>query len=335
MILIRGIKGDNFARKIENGLVGCRDVFSSLLDPPETGYEYSNYYEKNLVKALSYFGSDNPGTLHDPDFLYSLFIDPFIPHIYLTYFHILNEQSIEWLNKFDDDYSFIAINVKIDRNTGTAIGDKYFGAKMAYINDIRYVDQRENNLFRAACMCSFEKLFTNKLEMNLPLKIYNTLFFPLLCREQDKKFTDIENEFRFFTFDCPKPKENGWTQIAKNITLRGESGCVYYGTLCAGENTHFKSDLRILNKSTKTLREILLEEKGKVTLDSTFKDIDIRDISDSYKYIGGKKDCLNYIRQTLKNPPPDIYVNRTILKSYPLRNSENLLFLPGYCDVLY
>ena len=40
MILIRGIKGGQYARKIKKGIVDCRDVFS-------------DYYEKNFVKAAA------------------------------------------------------------------------------------------------------------------------------------------------------------------------------------------------------------------------------------------------------------------------------------------
>ena len=72
MILIRGIKGETYARKIENGIVDCRDILSSLLDPPVTGYEYSDYYEKNLFKALSSFSCKGFAELHGPSFLYSL-----------------------------------------------------------------------------------------------------------------------------------------------------------------------------------------------------------------------------------------------------------------------
>ena len=41
MILIRGIKGEQYARKIKKGIVDCRDVLSTLLEPPVTGYEFS------------------------------------------------------------------------------------------------------------------------------------------------------------------------------------------------------------------------------------------------------------------------------------------------------
>ena len=102
MILIRGIKGEAYARKIEEGIVDCRDVLSALLYPPQTGYEYSDYYEKNLVRALAYLTGRQYPDLHDSEFLYSILIDYYIPHIYVTYFHILNSRSLEWLDKFED-----------------------------------------------------------------------------------------------------------------------------------------------------------------------------------------------------------------------------------------
>ena len=119
MILIRGIKNEAYARKIQRGIVDCRDILSALLKPPITGYAFSDYYEKNLVKALlQVFPVDD---FHTPQVLYSILNDYFIPHIYLTYFHILNENSLEWLNNFDDEYYFIALNVKIDKITQAAM----------------------------------------------------------------------------------------------------------------------------------------------------------------------------------------------------------------------
>lgn len=40
MILIRGIKGEQYARKIKKGIVDCRDVLSTLLKPPVTGMSF-------------------------------------------------------------------------------------------------------------------------------------------------------------------------------------------------------------------------------------------------------------------------------------------------------
>lgn len=69
MILIRGIRGEFYAQKIEKGIVDCRDILSALLQPPVTGYEYSDYYEKNLVKALTYFTNEDVRNLRNPQFL--------------------------------------------------------------------------------------------------------------------------------------------------------------------------------------------------------------------------------------------------------------------------
>lgn len=335
MILIRGIKGETYARKIEKGIVDCRDVLSALLHPPVTGYEFSDYYEKNLVKALTYLSNKDVKDIQNPRFLYSILIDYYIPHIYLTYFHVLNERSLEWLDKFDDDYQFIAVNVKIDRITRTAIGNEFFGSKMSYVDSIRQLRQDGTNNFYAACMCSLENLFSNKEDMVMSLQIYNTLSFALLCREQDEKFTDIENEFRIIAYDCPKVHNGLMKQIPRETTIIGETGIKYEGVLNAGIDTVFKSNLRISNNPNKLLSDILIEEKGMVTLDSRFKSINICDVSDDYKYLGGKIECAKYIKEMLKCKPRDIYVNRTIYKKYKLDDIPDAVFVPGFQKVEY
>lgn len=335
MILIRGIKGEEYARKIEKGIVDCRDVLSTLLHPPVTGYEYSDYYEKNLVKALTYFTNGDSENFHDPKFIYSILIDYYIPHIYLTYFHILNERSLKWLNKFDDDYQFIALNVKIDRITQTAIGNEFFGAKMSYVDSICQLSQNGTNGFYAACMCSLENLFANKRDMITSLQIYNTLSFPLLCREQDEKFTDIENEFRIIAYDCPRIQDGLLKQIPRKVTILGKTGTEYEGVLNAGIDPVLKSNLSVLANPNKLLSEILIEEQGMITLNSCFKSINICDISENYIYVGGKMDCEKYIKRMIECKPKDIYVNRTVRKEYKKSDISDAVFMSGYQKVEY
>ena len=335
MILIRGIKGESYARKIENGIVDCRDILSALLHTPVTGYAYSDYYEKNLVKALTYLKNKDVESFHDPKFLQSILIDFYIPHIYLTYFHILNERSLEWLNKFDDDYKFIAVNVKIDRITRTAIGNEFFGAKMSYVDSIKQLSQDGTKGFYTACMCSLENLFADKSEMVMSLPIYNTLSFALLCREQDEKFTDIENEFRIIAYDCPRIQNGIMKQIPRTVKLFGKNGIEYSGMLNAGRDSILKSNLCVLNNQEKLLSEILIQEQGAITIDSQFKPINIRDISDDYRYLGGKVDCAEYIKKMLKCKPKDVYVDRTVLKKYKISDIADAVFAPGYEKVEY
>ena len=335
MILIRGIKGETYARKIEKGIVDCRDLLSALLFPPVTGYEYSDYFEKNLVKALTYLTGKDDKDFRNPQFLYSILIDHYIPHIYLTYFHILNDHSLEWLDSFDDDYTFIAIDVKIDRITQAAIGNEFFGAKMAYVDSIRQLRQDGTSRFYAACMCSIEDLFTDKRDMIMPLRIYNTLSFALLCREQDDRFTDIENEFRIIAYDCPRIQNGRLQQVQRMATISGASGFSYKGVLTAGIDSVFKSIPYVLNNPNKLLSELLFEEQGKVTLDSKFKSINVRHIADKYIYLGKKTDCAKYIKETIKNKPKDIYVDRTVRKEYKMGDIPDAVFLPGYQEVEY
>lgn len=334
MILIRGIKGEEYARKIERGIVDCRDVLSTLLHPPVTGYEYSDYYEKNLVKALTYLSSKNE-ELHNPRFLYSILIDYYIPHIYLTYFHVLNEHSLEWLEKFDDDYQFIALNVKIDRVTKTAIGNEFFGSKMSYVDSIKQLRQDGYSSFYAACMYSLKDLFTDKRDMIPSLQLYNTLSFALLCREQDEKFTDIENEFRIIAYDCPRIQNGLMQQIPREVTILGKTGIEYKGVLNAGEDSILKSEICLLKNPNKLLSDILFEENGMVTLNSRFKSINICDISDDYRYLGGKTECVKFIKEMSKCKPKDIYVNRTIRKKYKLSDVPDAVFVPGFHKVEY
>lgn len=335
MILIRGIKGESYARRIEKGIVDCRDVLSALLQPPVTGYEYSDYYEKNLVKALTYFTNEDVKNLHNPKFLHSILLDYYIPHIYLTYFHILNERSLEWLDKFDDDYQFITLNIKIDKITKTVIGNEFFGTKMSYVDSIRELSQDGTNSFYAACMCSIENLFTDKKDMLMSLQLYNTLAFALLCREQNEKFTDIENEFRIIAYDCPRIQNGMMKQIPREVKIFGETGIEYKGELNAGIDPVLKSNLYALSNPNKLLSDILNEEQGMVTLDSRFKSINICDISEDYKYLGGKMECAKYIKKMLKCKPKDIYVNRTILKEHKMSDISEVAFMPSYQKVEY
>ena len=335
MILIRGMRGEAYARKIEKGIVDCRDILSALLVPPKTGYAFSDYYEKNLVKALSYHSPLKSTDLHDPGFLYSLLIDFYVPHIYLTYFHILNERSLDWLGNFEDDYHFIALNVQLDRITKTAIGNEYFGTKIQYVNRISELSQSELHPFRVASMCSLDHLFSDKREMATSVTIYNTLAFALLCREQEGKFTDIENEFRIIAYDCPKIVRGSMQQIPRETIITGASGLKYRGVLYAGVDSLFQSNRFPLRDPTISLRNLLAIENGRVALDSKFKPISVDAISKDYRYLGDKKSCAKYIEKMLKLAPHDEYVDRTVERQYNISDLGNAIYAPSLLEVDY
>lgn len=206
---------------------------------------------------------------------------------------------------------------------------------MSYVDSIRELSQNGTNGFYAACMCSIENLFTDKKDMLMSIQIYNTLAFALLCREQNEKFTDIENEFRIIAYDCPRIENGMMKQIPREVKLLGKTGVEYKGELNAGIDPVLKSNLYTLSTPNKLLKDILIEEQGMVTLDSQFKSINICDISDDYKYLGGKINCAKYIKKMLKYKPKDVYVNRTVLKKYKMSDISEVEFVPSYQKVEY
>lgn len=335
MILIRGIRGDNYARKIENGIVDCRDVLSALLKPPNTGYNYSDYYEGNMVKAICSYREEKSVDLTDPDFLFSILTDYCIPHIYLTYFHVVNEKSIDWLDNFEDDTSFIALNVRLDRYTKTVIGSEYFDARMKYVDDIRHVDQGDFHPFYAACSCSIENLFHHKKDMAELVRAYNTFFFPLLHRERDEKFNDIENEFRIIAYDCPRISFNTIAQLPRDTTIYCKSGNIYRGVLKAGINTEFENELSVLTNPKLSLRDLINNESSGIHIESKFKPVDIKEITEDYRYLGDKEACKKFISHILKSKPREKYVNRTVKRTYDLRKHTDVVFYPGHKNVEY
>lgn len=229
---IRGCRNDSIARdkgkrickKINQGIVDCRDLLSTLLDPPHTGYRYSDYFEKNVVQALSFLAGRDCYDIHDKCVLANALMDRYVPHIYATYFHILNEKSYEWLESFDDDYDFIMVEVNLDKLTNTAIGSGYIGAQMHYVNNI--LDHRQESFLDlySATMVSFEP-FPNNIDIHAQaIILFNTLAFPLLCREVNEKFTDIEHEFRFIALDLPFVEQSCQHHLFKEISLLGKTG---------------------------------------------------------------------------------------------------------------
>ena len=87
----------------------------------------------------------------------------------------------------------------------------------------------------------------------------------------------------------------------------------------------------------KMLSSILRDEHGGITIDSKFKPIDIRKISNDYRFLGGKAECEKYIKEMLIRKPKEKYVNRTVLRKHNL-NDENMKdakYVSGYEKVEY
>lgn len=109
--------------------------------------------------------------------------------------------------------------------------------------------------------------------------------------------------------------------VAKRFVI--VDGIKYKGILEAATDTVFKSNSFAFSNPNKMLSSILRDEHGGITIDSKFKPIDIRKISNDYRFLGGKAECEKYIKEMLIRKPKEKYVNRTVLRKHNL-NDENM-----------
>jgi len=316
MILLRAIKGDDYARKIEDGIISFRDVLSSITNDIETGYEYSNYNEKYFQYALK-FQMISPANISEfSEKMGSKLLLTFnqtVPYMYLTYFHILNEHSVkDWLDRTSDDMSYIFIEPKLDGVCSNMIGLNYVGKELSYTTDLNCVNQDTSLIDMAGILQFIDRDISNVNDVDLAFKYteyFRNLCFPLFHRVEDAKFNSNENEFRIL-YKVPTPinRFSGEIHPEKerifNILLDGQDK--YKGKVCI---THFKGDFKRCDmeltavNSLMTVRKThLIEEvlKGKeFNILSEFKDVDIRSSAKKYGYIGNKDQCSAFIREEL------------------------------------
>ena len=123
MILIRGIKCERYARDIERGVVGCRDVLSTLFSPFKTGYSFSDYLEKNLITAITQCVGRKARDFKNPSMLCSILTDYyFLRTMYLfskclSILHRKRPCSLISINgQFISNSIIIRVNVQKDSN---------------------------------------------------------------------------------------------------------------------------------------------------------------------------------------------------------------------------
>src|SRR5574344_184411 len=206
MILLRAIKGDTYAKKINNGLISCRDLLSTLLNDINTGYEFSNYYEKYAEDAFRYHMSlPLNKDLFTTQILnkLTLIFNQTIPYMYLTYFHILNKNSIEnWLNITDDNMSYIYIEPKLDNFISNMSGPNFVGKEVEYVNCLSTVDQTKFTIKMAGILQFIDRDIKNvkNEEMALTYTAFiRNICLPLFHRVVDNNFSSKENEFRIIS----------------------------------------------------------------------------------------------------------------------------------------
>lgn len=317
MILLRAIKGDDYARKIEDGIITFRDVLSSITNNIETGYKFSNYNEEYFQDAfkeqlipptnIKEFNEELQAKL-------LLTFNKTIPYMYLTYFHILNKNSIEdWLNNTSDGMSYIYIEPKIDIVSNNLIGENFVGKELSYTTDINTINKRAYMIKMAGILQFINRDIIKVKDVKL-VQAYTgfirNLCFPLFHRVEDTKFNSKEKEYRLL-YKLPTPINQLTREIypveERTFILLMDDKYEYIGktviTNCKGDIMRCDMELTATNPLMTLRRTYLCDElkKGRnFSIISEFRDVDIRSSTKRYGYIGNKEKCIDFIKGKLK-----------------------------------
>ena len=301
MILIRGMHGKQHAEIIKNGKVGCRDLLSTVTETHNTGYSYSDYYEKYFVQANDQI-HNAPRNISKEYSKINLITDTYIPYMYITYFHILNEDSEEWVkNNFHEDTHFIYYIPKLDELTGDLIGDNsFFGKKMIYVDELSNDYEKQNDFIHKGLICWIDPSSSDTAGYSGSLmKRYNALLFPLFQRVVDNRFNDTENEFRIIYISMPRFSNGNWINDPKRHFRFHINGIPYEGE-CFGQDVLLTSNSPILK-----LRESSLiaeaNNNSEISVDSDFYELDISNRASEYGYIGTMRECITFIKNRRKS----------------------------------
>lgn len=311
MLLIRGMGNEEHARQINEGIVGCRDLFSSLVAGIKSNYRFSAYYEKLFHQNRKSWMAPLRGVEKLDEcsvLLIRTILDSFIAESYMTYFHVVdNEESLRWVEDWSNDAHFIYYEPHFEFEE-CVCGLGYCGQRMKYVNDESEINVREAIASNVGLIPLLDR---ETFECNdLDLKAHYAASFidsvvPLFHRIVDETFTERENEYRLFARSERNLLNNG----VVNIQIEHPRICEYAGKeyeIVVEDVPDYATgivELRIFMKDGEgaVFDLVSLLSKGEtVNVRSSFLSLDIRDTAESYGYIGQKKDCLDFLTRELR-----------------------------------
>lgn len=326
MILIRGFDQEQYARQIKKGIIGFRDMLTTLMYHEQNGYKLSDYYETDLIRMIRNYdirNLDRYATTPKIREHLTLIFDFFVPYFYLSYFHILNERSEEWLEKnFDDNAHFIFACPRLQTLKpldDTMWGAHMMGSSMIYLPR-ETKDIKAEFLTRKAGVLNFVKEEINASEkyggisgkpFEYMMSALVTICIEAFSRRCSGDYDESENEFRIIykvptpyraEIDCFRAEQE--REFSVSIDGIPYSGRIVQGLLdlpCGNRRT---SDMFLSTSSPlvatphTTLKEA--NDAGRnVVINPHFLPVDIRRSFNDYGYIGNKEQCRQFIAEKL------------------------------------
>lgn len=326
MLLIRGIRGEQFAKEINNGLVGCRDLVSLIHNENKTGYKFSAYNEPvyrtaRNKRTILFMPRETPDDLRE---LIHTYVDYYTFETYATFFHIVEPGITErWLENsgWDDNTRFIYYEPKLPiPNSYSLLGRDYCGGRMNYVSSSKEISDRET-LLNNPCITVFFDWETHRCPSgpikDMHLQFFDHLMVPLLNRVEDDTFTCEENEYRIIVRTPRMLYPDGHIQCnvahPQKVTINGDIYLVknrMYGPYPSNGRPR-PIDITFIPENPRLRRLSILDiaqQKMSVEPISAFEQIDVRDTAIRYGYIGNLDNCRIFIQRSFEDPqyrPPE------------------------------
>ena len=307
MLLVRRLGCKEHALAINSGLVGCRDVASTLTKQDNsTGYANSNYQERLFMKNRFGIGNYVQGLEQLSSAwarLIRILLDGYIAETYLTYFHIVeSRESLRWLEEECGDGGYFIYYVPHFEVKESVGGEGYCGQRVIYVDSAEDIDSRRTlieNPNLSALLDNELVGFVQHDEAKKYVKKFLDSTVPLFNRIKEGRFDERENEYRILV-RSPRETRDGITkvQVSNPYMVACDGGRYEIKRIDGPANGEVGFEFLGMNGDTYDLFDMVSKSQTPELI-STFKDIDIRDSAERYGYIGDKTACAHFIEAEL------------------------------------
>lgn len=314
MLLIRRVDKEEYARQINDGTFGCRDLLSHLFSQSGGTYKYVDYFERLFEQVRNdsqpnYLGINDLSERNQQILKYLL--DPMIADSFMTFFHIFDPHiTPQWLEEQNNNGFYFFVEPTCDFGNcvcGENANCYYAGAPIRYLSAIEEISVAESEIRIPALATVFANRETgNDLTQECAAAYtFNLIhsYAPLFNRVLGDGTSEIENEYRYVV-RTKRTIHHDWISgnLGKHciIKLDGRRCGIEIPTFThrpmLSQSNYFV--LHPLDNPRECLDLIVMMREGRqVDIEMNFYNIDISATSKRWGYIGNKKDCMKFVEE--------------------------------------
>lgn len=311
MLLIRGLGSEAHAKLINEGLIGCRDVASTLTKSNNgTGYANSDYFESMFMKNRMGLSIPIKNTELLPSAwarVLKVILDHYINQTYLTYFHIVeSEVTLDWLDSHWPEGGYFMYYFPHFENEESVYGENYCGQRVVYVDSPEDINVRETLIENPSLVLLLGEELAGSKNFDDSQRYLEEVIdssVPLFNRIRNGRFNDDENEYRIMA-RSHRSLDDGVvsTEILSRCKINFEDTAYTVSVKPSPDDaTHTVFfDVKLVDDKGEVVNYFDIAKRGGTPeLVSNFIDIDIRDTAERYGYIGDLEACKQFVRHEL------------------------------------